>query len=136
MSGNYQELVDGIPTHDMDTFLGIVRKVAGKEAGDDAEARMQMQLAILQTFSTRSAAAQLGVSHSTVARWRAEMGLVKMTGKDGKVRMNHQNADLQNARNALILRLRAEGRSVRNIASEARCSVGTVHRVIKTMRLA
>jgi DNA-binding NarL/FixJ family response regulator len=69
-------------------------------------------------------------SPSTV--WRVQSARARnlglSLGRDGKLRPDRRIDTTQ--RDALILKLRAEGKSLRAIATEAGCSVGTVHRVI------
>jgi hypothetical protein len=52
----------------------------------------------------------------------------KNMGLDGKVRPNRPTDNTR--RNAYIVHRRNEGASLRMIAAEAQCSVGTVHRVV------
>ncbi|WP_164202372.1 hypothetical protein [[Micrococcus luteus] ATCC 49442] len=123
----YQEYIDTLQGKTgLDAF-------AEKIAGDSEDPQMQMQNAVLDTMSTRGAAKMFGVSHSTIARKVRKPAYVE--GYDGKKRLNQKIAGLPEVRNVLILELHAEGRSVRNIAAAVRCSVGTAHRVIRTMRL-
>lgn len=87
-------------------------------------------------------ATALGVSPATAYRDTLalrpppdENGMIevgKTMGLDGKVRPNRRV--YTGDRDARILELRAAGRSVRAIASECECSVGTVHRIIKRNR--
>ena len=56
----------------------------------------------------------------------------KVLGLDGKVRP-HRRFDTTD-RDARIRSLHADGLSMRTIASEVECSVGTVHRVIAADR--
>jgi transposase len=83
-------------------------------------------------LSIRKAAEELGVSATTVY-WRRrtladEDEFRMLEGRDGKRRPNRHfdNTD----RDARIHELRADGKSIRVIAAEVGCSVGTVHRVL------
>lgn len=91
------------------------------------------------TKSIRAIAAAKGVSPSTVHRQRQRRddyqpdddGLVTVgmvQGLDGKLRPSRQIDTTE--RDKRIRRLHRDGRSMRAIASEVGCSVGTVHRVI------
>jgi DNA-directed RNA polymerase specialized sigma24 family protein len=92
------------------------------------------------TLSIRSAADILGLSPSTVARRRQRQDTAdagdgmapfrRLLGRDGKHRPSRRFDTT--ARDLRILALRHIGWSVRAIAGEVGCSVGTVHRVIKT----
>lgn len=88
--------------------------------------------------SVRAWAKALEMSPTTVMKYlhRANppdengMILVRQTvGRDGRMRPDRR-CDTT-GRDALIRQRRAEGKSVRAIAAEVSCSVGTVHRVIK-----
>jgi len=91
--------------------------------------------------SIRQAAAILGCSPSTVLRDRqrapdyqpADDGTIpvrRVLGRDGKRRLNRRIDTT--ARDSRICELRDAGQSVRAIAGEVGCSVGTVHRVLKS----
>ena len=89
-------------------------------------------------LSVRAIATALRVSPTTVLKilhlWNApdQDGMItatKITGLDGKVRLSRQ-VDTS-ARDSQIRELRAAGRSLRSIAAEVECSIGTVHRVLK-----
>ena len=90
-------------------------------------------------MSLRAFAAISGVSATTVLRdlrqrpgyAPGEDGAVDVfpvMGLDGKVRPSRRLDT--SVRDALILELRGAGRSVREVAAAAGCSVGTVHRVV------
>lgn len=90
-------------------------------------------------LSLRALASILGVSPSTVHRDRAGVDqvttdedgslLIPMTrGLDNKLRPTVRYDT--SGRDRLIRQLRAEGKTIRAIASEVGCSVGTVHRVV------
>jgi DNA invertase Pin-like site-specific DNA recombinase len=55
----------------------------------------------------------------------------RTVGLDGKVRPNRRFDTT--ARDERIRSLHADGSSMRAIATEVRCSVGTVHRVLKSL---
>jgi hypothetical protein len=93
-------------------------------------------------LSVRAAAELRGVSPSTVQRDRqraddyqpADDGTIpvrRLVGRDGKHRPSRRFDTT--ARDLRILALRRIGWSVREIAGEVGCSVGTVHRVIGRM---
>jgi hypothetical protein len=82
-------------------------------------------------FSTRAAAAVAGVSRSTMARRRAaasaEQRAGRVPGRDGKTYPAFRlPADALVCRWARARVLQLEGWSVRAIAAEVGCSVGTV----------
>lgn len=90
--------------------------------------------------SIRGIARTMGMSPTTIHKVMRETrpdpdedGMIEhwpVLGLDGKRRPNRRfNTD---ARDEQIRALREEGRSVRAIAAELGCSVGTVHRVVKT----
>jgi transposase len=97
----------------------------------------------LHATSIRALAKRLGVSPTTVQRdLAAEYGDLEPTregelivpywvGLDGKARPARKFDT--SGRDALIIRLRTEGKSLRAIATAAKCSVGTVHRVTKSI---
>ena len=72
-------------------------------------------------MGVRAAAERLGVDPSTIQRRRAREAHRPRAALD-----DHARAD----RALAILTLRADGASMRAIADELHCSVGTVHRVI------
>lgn len=89
--------------------------------------------------SVRALAAVVGMSPSTVQRDRAaaqdyaaaEDGTILVgwtMGVDGKLRPSRR-VDTT-ARDEEVLRLRADGASIRAIAAKLECSPGTVHRVL------
>lgn len=90
----------------------------------------------LATMSVRTQARILGVSASTVVRDRQRVDkdgravVWKARGIDGKVRPSRRLDNRE--RDALIVQRRQAGDSLRTIALAADCSVGTVHRVLKT----
>ena len=88
-------------------------------------------------MSIRAVAKTLGMSPTTVLKLvhkaspPDENGMIyvgECIGLDGKTRPSRRFDTTE--RDARIRELYAAGRSVRAIASEIRCSVGTVHRVI------
>jgi DNA invertase Pin-like site-specific DNA recombinase len=88
-------------------------------------------------MSVRAIASATGISPTTVQKILNllyepdEHGMIrawKAPGLDGKERLNRQ-VDTTD-RDTHIRKLRATGKSIRAIAVETRCSVGTVHRVI------
>lgn len=95
-------------------------------------------LRLKSRWSQRRIAELLSISPSTVAR-RYERVLIPdepdggfhvipMTGADGKSRPS-RSFDTSH-RDAWIREQRAAGRSIRAIATDGQCSVGTVHRVL------
>jgi len=94
------------------------------------------------SMSLRAIAAATGVSPMTVLRGlkadadyqTAEDGTISygmVLGLDGKRRPSRR-FDTTTARDSRICELRDAGQSVRAIAGEVGCSVGTVHRVLKS----
>jgi IS30 family transposase len=88
-------------------------------------------------MSVRALAKVLGVSPSTIQRdcpapHPDADGMIEVDwtlGRDGKVRPSRRYDTSD--RDDLIRSLRADGHSIRSIAEQADCSVGTVHRVLK-----
>ena len=86
--------------------------------------------------SIRGIAKMLGMSPSTVMSvMREQPGyhddefpIERRLGLDGKVRPSRRVDTTE--RDARIRELRDDGQSIRAIADEVRCSVGTVHRVL------
>jgi transposase len=95
---------------------------------------------VTRVMSIRAAADVLGVSPTTVLRARhrrdaadAPDGMApfrRLVGNDGKQRPNRRFDTT--ARDARIRERAGAGLSVRAIAAEVGCSVGTVHRVLKS----
>ena len=88
-------------------------------------------------LSLREIAATAGVSPSTVLRDLRkgnpdpDDGTVvvhPVRGRDGKIRPSRRYDTTE--RDETIRRLRADGRSILEIAQQVTCSVGTVHRVL------
>jgi transposase len=88
-----------------------------------------------EAASLRALAKQYGVSPTTVAKMvrKAQQDFERqqpkmIMGRDGKRRPDRR-CDTS-TRDARIIGLRHEGYSLREIASEVSCSVGTVHRIV------
>ena len=93
-------------------------------------------------MSLREIALTSGVSPSTVLRDLKKTGGISITrtedgnllipitkGLDGRSRPSVRYDT--SGRDALIRQLRGDGLTIRAIAAQARCSVGTVHRVLR-----
>ena len=91
-------------------------------------------------ISVRASAPALGVSPTTIQRERTKLpdyaptpdGTIvvgQVMGLDGKVRPSRRYNTA--SRDQTILDLREKGGTIRQIAETVRCSVGTVHRVLK-----
>lgn len=76
----------------------------------------------LAYLSVRRAAEALHVDPSTIQRRRAREEHIPRRALDNNARVE---------RDLAILTARVEGASIRDIAAEFGCSIGTVHRVIK-----
>jgi DNA-binding transcriptional regulator YhcF (GntR family) len=131
-----------------DEAIATDRALSEAAAEDAAAARRRMWLIrralvdeYAQLMSVRRAAQTLDLSPTTVQRARAhaadyqtaEDGTItvgRTIGLDGKLRPSRRFDTT--ARDNRIRELGAGGRSVRAIAAEVGCSVGTVHRVLKT----
>jgi transposase len=89
-------------------------------------------------MSIRAIAAVMGVSPTTVQKTLAappdENGMIAVgmvMGLDGKMRPSRRFDTTQ--RDRQIRELRGDGKSIRAIAAETACSVGTVHRVLNRL---
>lgn len=85
-------------------------------------------------MSLRTLGAVIGVSKDTVARDTSDRKDWSFhRGRDGKV---YASPGIQRMRAVMILRLRAEGMSIRQIAEESGVNRETVRRAIRDYRLA
>jgi transposase len=89
-----------------------------------------------EAASLRTLAKQYGVSPSTIAKMvrKAEQDFEQqqpklIMGRDGKRRPDRRYDT--STRDAKIIGLRLEGYSLRQIASEVSCSIGTVFRIVR-----
>lgn len=79
-------------------------------------------------LSIRVIARLTGVSPSTAMRGNTDREVGWSTGLDGRVRPNRRLDTTE--RDKRIAKLYAAGKSMRAIAAQVGCSVGTVHRVV------